>query len=82
MLDLKISGGRVVGGSGNNGYVGDIGIRDGRIVAVRKIDEDAHASIDATGGCDNEIGAERPRTALRSGRASETVAIPRVTQAA
>src|SRR5437773_10251832 len=49
MLDCRIVGGSVVDGSGGPRRRADIGIRDGRIVAVGTLDEDAGRTIDATG---------------------------------
>ncbi len=49
MLDLVISGGLLVDGTGAPGVAADIGVRDGRVVAVGSIDEAAARHIDARG---------------------------------
>ncbi|MEQ8352439.1 MAG: amidohydrolase family protein [Leptospiraceae bacterium] len=48
-LDLKIEGGTIVDGSGNETFKGDIGIKDGKIVSVGKVEESAARTIDANG---------------------------------
>ncbi len=49
MYDLKIVGGTIVDGTGNDRYSGDVGIKDGKIVAVGTADEGAKETIDASG---------------------------------
>ena len=49
MLDVIIKGGTVVDGTGAPGVQADIGIRDGRIVAIGEVNEDAAETVDAGG---------------------------------
>ena len=52
MYDLKITGGTIVDGSGADRYVGDIAVKDGKIVAIKRgggLEGDAIETIDATG---------------------------------
>ena len=47
--DLKIAGGEIVDGSGGPRYRGDVGIKDGRVVALGEAPGTARETIDATG---------------------------------
>ena len=47
--DIKISGGTIIDGTGQAGYAGDVGIKDGRIVAVGDAPGDAAQTINAAG---------------------------------
>jgi N-acyl-D-aspartate/D-glutamate deacylase len=49
MLDSVLRGGQIVDGTGTPSFVGNIGIRDGRIVAVGKVEESARRQIDVDG---------------------------------
>ena len=47
--DLIIRGGTIIDGSGNEPFEGDIGVRDGRIVKVGKVEGAGKRTIDAEG---------------------------------
>lgn len=47
--DLKITGGTIVDGTGKPGFVGDLGITDGKVVAIGKAEGAATTTIDAKG---------------------------------
>ena len=49
MLDLVVRNGKIVDGSGMPGFFADLGIKDGFIVKVGKVTENASEVIDATG---------------------------------
>jgi N-acyl-D-aspartate/D-glutamate deacylase len=49
VLDYLIKGGTLVDGTGAPGRVADVGIRDGRVVAIGAVDEPATETIDAGG---------------------------------
>jgi N-acyl-D-aspartate/D-glutamate deacylase len=49
MYNLKIVGGTLVDGTGKDRYSGDVGIKDGMIVAVGKCEESAAETLDADG---------------------------------
>jgi N-acyl-D-amino-acid deacylase len=47
--DLKLAGGTIVDGTKASRYVGDVGIKDGKVVALGAAPEEATRTIDATG---------------------------------
>ncbi len=49
MLDRVIRNGQVVDGAGTPGRTADVGIRDGRIVALGRVDEPARETLNADG---------------------------------
>ena len=49
MLDLLIRDAQIVDGTGAPARHGDVGVRDGRIVAVGDVDEQASTIVDADG---------------------------------
>jgi N-acyl-D-aspartate/D-glutamate deacylase len=49
MLDTVIKGARIVDGTGAPEETGDLGLRDGRIVARGRVDEPARETVDADG---------------------------------
>ena len=49
MLDYKIINGTIVDGTGGAKFRGDVGVKDGRIAAIGKVDGEAHETIDAAG---------------------------------
>jgi N-acyl-D-aspartate/D-glutamate deacylase len=49
MLDLVIRGGTVVDGTGAPARQQDVGVRDGRVVALGKVEESGANEVDATG---------------------------------
>ena len=49
MLDLVLTGGDVVDGSGAPRRRADVGVRDGRIVSIGHIDDTAVRTVDVTG---------------------------------
>ena len=48
-FDLKITGGIIVDGTGKPGFAGDLGIKDGKVVALGKADGPAATTVDARG---------------------------------
>ena len=49
MLDIKITNGLIVDGTGAEPFSADLGIKAGQIVRIGSIDEDARETIDASG---------------------------------
>ena len=63
-LDLVIRGGTVV--TASDEYAADVGVRDGRVVALGKLEDDAERVVDARGmlvmpgGVDNHVHVDQP----------------------
>jgi N-acyl-D-amino-acid deacylase len=49
VYDVKFRNGLIVDGAGSPGYVGDVGVRAGRVVAVKDAPDEARREIDCTG---------------------------------
>ena len=49
MYDLLLKGGRIYDGSGMPGYTGDVGIKDGKIVALGRLKENATRTLNVDG---------------------------------
>ena len=49
MFDIALTGGTVADGTGADRFQADIGIRDGKIVAIGELTEAAEATVDVTG---------------------------------
>ena len=49
MFDLLVKNGNIYDGTGAPGLEADIGVLDGRIAAIGKLEENAAETIDATG---------------------------------
>jgi N-acyl-D-aspartate/D-glutamate deacylase len=47
--DLKITGGSIIDGTGKPGYVGDVGVSGGKVVALGAAPDEARETIDAKG---------------------------------
>ncbi|HSH92770.1 MAG TPA: hypothetical protein VK968_01345, partial [Roseimicrobium sp.] len=48
-FDIVIRGGRVVDGTGKAAFTADVGVKDGRIVAIGEIKGEARRELDARG---------------------------------
>ena len=49
MLDLVVKNGRIVDGTGNPWFYGDVGIKDGVIIGIGRIEQESREVIDAQG---------------------------------
>ena len=73
--NLKIVGGTIIDGSGGEGYRGDVGIKNGSIVALGKAEGSAARTVDAGGlfelGGDIEKGLAQEKDAEGTGKARQ-----------
>lgn len=51
MLDTVLKNGKIIDGSGNPWFYGDVGMKDGEIVAIGAVDVDAKKTVDLGGKC-------------------------------
>jgi N-acyl-D-amino-acid deacylase len=49
MYDLLIRHGRIIDGTGSAPYAADVGVKDGDIVAIGRLEDEAGKTVDATG---------------------------------
>ena len=63
--DLKITGGTIVDGTGKPGLAGDLGIADGKIVALGNAAGHAAKTIDAIGTVVRRASSTSTRTTTR-----------------
>src|SRR5690348_16204007 len=47
--DLLIRGGRIIDGSGLPGFIGDLGVRDGKVAEIGRLNGSANRTIEADG---------------------------------